>query len=310
MTDETGFELDKNPASPVLKWAGGKRKVLEQLRRHYPIGLTNGDIDSFAEPFVGAGAVFFDIAQRYSLEHYYLYDINPELILVYQALQYDPEPVIRHLQRFADDYFSVAHEQRADVYYRVREHYNTQKPCYNPSHPHGARRAAMTLFLNRTCFNGLYRVNRQGQFNVPHGRYLNPGIVNRCNLTQSAELLQKATLKLADFSEISEVAHPGLFIYYDPPYKPMSKTALFNHYTRHGFDDHEQQRLCDFYHLMHQRGVKQLLSNSDPYDDEQSYFDELYQPFSIHRILAARNINAKATKRGPVQEIVVKNYQT
>ena len=300
--------MDKN-ASPVLKWAGGKKQLLPQIRRHYPSVLKEGGLDVFIEPFVGGGAVYFDIAGQFSFKKAYLIDTNHELVILYQSLKSAPQKIIQTLARLEERYLSLDENGRKNMFYEMREEYNdtlenTLKKIQS-SHliP---ERAALTIFLNRTCFNGLFRVNRKGFFNVPQGRYKNPKILFPDKIMHTSTLLKKATILQGDFSDAARYVCGKTFIYYDPPYRPVSPTAHFTAYAKDSFDDNDQIRLADFYKSMDQKGAIQLLSNSDTGQD--GFFDHLYQDFNIKRVDARRNINSKANARGPINELLIRNY--
>ena len=300
-------------ARPFLKWAGGKTQLLAQLRALYPPELAAGELTTYVEPFTGGGAVFFDVARRYPIAHAFLYDANPELILIYRVVQQQVEALIAALARYADAYLSLGQEERPDYYYQVREQLNRQLPEIDFERFSDAwiDRAAMHLFLNKTCYNGLFRLNSKGGFNTPHGRYKNPRILDADNLRAASRILQIAEIRRGDFESCAEVVDDRAFVYFDPPYRPISKTAHFTAYSKYGFDDDDQRRLARFFARLHQTtGAKLMLSNSDPTneDPDDLFFDELYQNFHRHRVSAQRNINSKAAKRGPIRELVITNY--
>ena len=298
-------------ASPVLKWAGGKTRLLPQLRARYPEQLQQGKINTYIEPFVGGGAVFFDLINNFSLEKAYLFDINTELIVLYQVIQKDVDYLIEELSILSDNYLILNSDKRKKFYYKYRDRYNCFDKKIDTSlyQKEWSKRAALTIFLNRTCFNGLYRVNKAGAFNVPMGKYKNPRILNIDNLKAVNKVLQIARIQQADFSKVLKYADCHTFIYYDPPYKPISKTASFNSYSSDTFDDSEQKRLRETFKLASEQGVLQMLSNSDPSNyKEDSFFDDLYREFNIQRISASRAINSKGNSRGEIKEILITNY--
>jgi len=300
-------------ARPFLKWAGGKTQLLPQLRALYPPELASGALTTYVEPFVGGGAVFFDVVQAYEIERAWLWDANPELILIYRVVQQDVEALIAELARYAGEYQQLAGEERKARYYQVRTKLNQQRADFDFERYSDAwiQRAAMHLFLNKTCYNGLFRLNRRGEFNVPHGRYKNPRILDAENLRQASRVLQIATIRQGDFERCSEVVDDRAFVYFDPPYRPISKTAHFTSYSKHGFDDQGQRRLARFFARLHrQTNARLMLSNSDPTNEDPGdrFFDDLYREFHLFRVSAARNINSKAAKRGPVRELVITNY--
>ena len=302
-------EIGVEKISPVLKWAGGKNQLLSEIRKNYPIFLEEGKIDVFVEPFVGSGAVYFDIASHFSFGKAYLIDTNHELIILYQSLKFAPEKIIEKLRNLETSYLSLNEDDRKEMFYEVRGMYNDtlvdtlKKIKFTHVIP---ERAALTIFLNRTCFNGLFRVNRKGFFNVPQGRYKNPKILFFDKIMGASELLQKATVLQGDFSDAQEYISGKTFIYYDPPYRPISQTSSFTAYSKDAFCDDDQIRLANFYKSMDQEGVCQLLSNSDTGQD--SFFDNLYKGFFIKRVDARRNINSKGGSRGIVNELLIRNY--
>jgi DNA adenine methylase len=298
-------------ASPVLKWAGGKTQLLPQIRTRYPVELNNNEIDTYVEPFVGGGAVFFDLVNNFKLDRAYLFDLNPELIILYKVIQQYVEDLIEELTILSARYLTLSEEERKQFYYNCRDRYNSFDKNTDTSiyQQQWIKRAALTVFLNRTCFNGLYRVNQQGKFNVPMGKYKNPKILNIDNLYFANQALQIACIQQADFSLALKYAAPHTFIYYDPPYRPISQTASFNSYSCSEFDDRTQIALRDVFQQTSDRGALQMLSNSDPSNYlEDFFFDDLYRGFKIERISASRAINSKGTKRGAIKELLITNY--
>lgn len=301
------LDNDFVPAAPILKWAGGKRQLLPMLNLNYPKELMAGKIDTYIEPFVGGGSVFFDIANQFTFKEAYLFDVNPELINLYNVVKNDVEDLINLLSDLSQHFLGLDSEKREEFFYTFREQYNVEPKSvpsqYSPS------RAAHTIFLNRTCFNGLFRVNSKGYFNVPYGKYKNPNIIMPDKLRSASYALKKATIKLADFSESQKYIRGRTFIYYDPPYRPLNLTSSFNSYAKDSFDDHEQVRLANVYNTLDKKGVFQLLSNSDPTNYvEDPFFDDLYSGHIIQRVDAKRMINSDASKRGALREILVRNY--
>lgn len=294
---------------PVLKWAGGKGQLLDQIRQRLPIKLKMGGIKRYIEPFVGGGAVFFDIYNHFDIQEAILCDINPELIILYNTIKFDVEKLIIELTKIDTEY--RLSEDRKEYYYARRIEYNTYDKNIdaNTYRTSFVRRAALTIFLNRTCFNGLFRVNSKNQFNVPMGKYTNPRILDEDNLRNVSETLQIATIMQCDFARAADFVTPDTFIYYDPPYRPIRETSSFNSYAVGDFDDDEQIRLKTIFDKCHHAGALQMLSNSDPtnYADDP-FFDDLYQDYNINRILAKRMINAKADGRGEIHELLITNY--
>ena len=278
------IEQQPREAAPFVKWVGGTGRLLSQLRPLLPRGIERM---RHVEPFVGGGALFFARRPSRAL----LTDINPSLIGTYTAIRDDVGAVI-------DALGSLAKQHSKERYYEVRARYNEARGVTT------ARRAAMFIYLNKTCFNGLHRVNRKGEFNVPVGAYKNPRILNEDALTAASEALRGATLRCTPFEALLEHAKPGDFIYFDPPYEPVSQTASFTSYARDGFSREDQVRLRDTYKALDRRGCKLMLSNSDV-----PFIREIYEHFDVTTVAAPRAINCDATKRGKVREVVVRNYR-
>jgi len=300
-------------AKPFLKWAGGKSQLLKPFETFYPPELKHGKIKTYIEPFLGSGAVFLDVCQKFPIRQAFLSDINQELILVYRVIQSQPEPLISNLTAIADNYRKMKPLTRETFYYEIRDEYNRAKTAidFTEFSPDWISRAAQIIFLNKTCFNGLFRENKHGQFNVPAGKYANPAILDAANLREASRRLQIATLTAVGFEHTEKYIDGETFIYFDPPYRPLSKTASFTTYFRSKFNDADQIRLSQYFSRLHQNyPVKLMLSNSDPrnLNPDDNFFDQLYGAFPIHRISARRMINRDATKRGPLQEIIVTNY--
>lgn len=304
--------LKETPAKPFLKWAGGKGQLLEAFQKFYPIELREGKIETFCEPFVGGGAVFFDIAQKFSIKSALLCDNNEDLILTYLVIQKKVPNLIEKLDRFQNQYLKLNEEKRTEYYYQMRERFNAQKKSMNYSRISNKwiERAAQIIFLNRTCFNGLFRFNSKGEFNVPQGRYKNPKILDTENLLKVSQLLSVAEIQKADFREIKNRVNENTFVYYDPPYRPLNQTSSFTAYSKDAFGDPEQIALATLFSELNQKGVKQMLSNSDPknHNPEDHFFDDLYKDFQIFRVPARRVINSSGDKRQAINEIVVTNY--
>jgi DNA adenine methylase len=301
-------------AKPFLKWAGGKGQLLNTFHDLYPAALKEKKIVTYIEPFLGSGAVFFDIAQKYGIKQAFLYDINEELILVYKVVQRDAARLIEFLFRYQKIYWPLNTEKRSAYFYEQRANYNTQRfnIDYTTYSDTWIPRAAQFIFLNRTCFNGLYRVNAQGAFNTPIGRYELPNICDEYNLLVTSKLLEIATLQKADFRQLKKETSKGSFIYLDPPYRPLNKTAHFKAYSKHEFNDSTQLELAQLFHQLDKKGALLMLSNSDPrnHNPADDFFDEAYKNYRIIRVPAKRLINSKPEKRGLVNELVIRNYET
>jgi len=292
---------------PFLKWAGGKRQLLHHFTGMYPPALKAGSINNYYEPFLGSGAVFFDIAQRYPVKNFFLSDINAELVLTYQVIQAHVSKLIEVLYQHEKNYLALDKEKRLQYFYAQRELFNLQRfdTGLSKNAGKGVARAAQLIFLNRTCYNGLFRVNSKGEFNTPAGDYTKPSICDVKNLTAAAKLLDKANIKQAGFAQTLKNIPPSSFVYLDPPYRPVSKTASFTAYSKSLFQDEQQAELAARYRQLDKSRVLLMLSNSDSAD---KFFDKLFKGFTITRVPAKRLINKDASKRGHVNEIVVTNY--
>ena len=306
LKDELFEEIN---AKPVLKWAGGKGMLLPQITEHLPTKLKFGAIKRYIEPFIGGGAVFFDIANNYNFEDAYLFDINPELVILYNVIKYDVDDLIAELFELQQKY-NIA-EDKAAFYYSIRDEYNSFDKNVNANSfsKNFVRRAALTVCLNRTCFNGLYRVNSKGLFNVPVGKYKNPRILDENNLKEVSKALQYATIIQTDFADVLKYVNKDSFVYYDPPYRPINASS-FNSYAVGDFNDEEQIRLKETFTKVDELGALQMLSNSDPtnYNADDHFFDDLYSKYNIHRIWAKRMINSDPNGRDGVRELLITNY--
>lgn len=300
-------------AKPFLKWAGGKRQLLDAFIKFYPEELNRLEIENYYEPFIGGGAVFLDVAQRYNIKSAFIYDINEELILTYKVVKKDVLKLISYLKDYRNNYECLNENERSGYFYKTRKEFNSQRIDFDYVNysPEWIKRAAQIIFLNRTCFNGLFRFNLKGEFNVPVGRYKNPKILDEQNLKKVSELLQIAKIQRADFTEVEKDIKANSFVYFDPPYRPISKTSSFTSYSKNGFGDQQQIELASLFQRLHKKGLKLMLSNSDPKntDPNDQFFDELYKKHHIFRIPAKRIINSNAAKRQAINEIVVTNYQ-
>ena len=276
---------DEGNPRPFLKWAGGKRQLLPALLSRLPPA---GSIGAYHEPFVGGGALFFALYRAGWLDGrpVHLSDSNEELINAYRVIRDDVNRLLDRLE-----VHKAKHDK--DYYYEVRADV--------PEDP--VDRAARTIYLNKTCFNGLYRVNSKGLFNVPIGRNANPLIVDRANLVAVSKALRDLDIRVASFEDVLQRAKKGDFVYFDPPYDPVSRSANFTSYGKHGFGPGDQEHLAEVFALLAERGVKALLSNSST-----DFIKRLYARFTIEEIPANRAINSKASRRGPVMEVLVRNY--
>jgi DNA adenine methylase len=270
-------------AKPFLKWAGGKTQLLDQFVEYFPPELKNGSLKNYYEPFLGGGAVFFFIAQNYPIKKAYLSDANEDLVLTFSVVQQNVFELIDELTLHKKEYTKRDDQEREKYFYKIREIYNAGriKINFRKYSSEWIHRAAKMLFLNKTCFNGLFRLNRKGEFNVPFGRYKNPGILDHENLESASRVLQIAEIFLTDFENIKNKIKDDFFIYFDPPYRPISKTASFTSYSKYDFTEEDQKRLAKFYNEIDVNGNKLMLSNSDPKNENppDHFFEKLYDKF-------------------------------
>ena len=297
----------KGVAKPFLKWAGGKGQLLNKFEEMYPQELINGEIDTYIEPFVGGGAVLFDVLQKYKVKKAVIVDLNKELINCYRCIKADANELINHLKTLQSEFLPLSDENRKDYFLKVRNRYNE----IHLNGKYDFEKAADFIFLNKTCFNGLYRVNSKGEFNVPFGKYKNPLICDSENLILINKLLQNVEIRFGDYSICEEYVNEKPFIYFDPPYRPLIENSSFVGYDKSGFNDNNQKELAEFVKKLDKQNCLVMLSNSDPKNTnpDDNFFDELYKGFEIDRIFAKRMINCQADKRGDITEIVVRNYK-
>lgn len=291
------------PAKPFVKWVGGKTQLLDDIKKSLPCDLSQRDNVTYIEPFVGGGAVLFWIMQEYpNITRAIINDINSELICTYRVIKSNVEKLIVELAKIQSAYLVLDDTARKDYYLSQRKRYN-----YNNNSD--IETAALFIFLNRTCFNGLYRVNSKGKFNVPHGKYSNPRICDEETLRADSAVLQRVEILCGDFAETGKYAEENSLYYFDPPYRPLSETSAFTSYAKDGFNDTEQMRLRDFCEQITKHKSLFVASNSDPQsvDDGDDFFDSLYKKFSIKRVYASRMINSKGNGRGAITEIMISN---
>ncbi|ALF10231.1 DNA adenine methylase [Parageobacillus thermoglucosidasius] len=300
-------------AKPFLKWAGGKTQLLETFELYYPKAIYEGKVKRYIEPFVGSGAVLFEIGQTFDFEDIYIWDINPELILVYEVIKNNVDDLIEKLKEKEDQYLALESEGRKAYYYKIRDEFNNALNGFDFYRYHKGKieRASQMIFLNRTCFNGLFRVNKSGYFNVPMGDYKKPTICDEENLRAVSQFLQRVNINLGDYKESRDYVNDETFVYFDPPYRPLNQTSNFTSYSKYDFTDENQKELARYFAELDAKGAFLMLSNSDPKNtnEQDHFFDELYAPFNIYRISAKRMINSKASKRGAINEILVTNYK-
>ncbi len=302
----TRYTQSGETVKPFLKWAGGKGQLLSEIERYYP--FQNKKITKYAEPFVGGGAVLFDILSKYDLDELYISDTNAELINTYRIIRNDVDALVSLLDLMQKEYVPMNIESRKLYYLEKRKRFNDLK--VNGSESLNIEKAALMIFLNKTCFNGLFRVNRKGMFNVPMGSYKNPMICDEENLISVSQKLQRVKIICGDYRQSASFIDDKTFVYFDPPYRPITDTASFTAYTENLFDDEEQLELAKFVDNMHKRGAKIVVSNSDPKNSntDDDFFDNVYSLYKIKRVEATRMINCNSEARGKIKELLISNF--
>lgn len=292
---------------PFVKWAGGKGGLLPQLKNFYPFDLENGIIERYVEPFIGGGAVLIDILQKYDVKEAYAFDINKDLINCYNVIKYKVEDLIQKLDKKEKEFLSLEIDGRQKCFYNIRTKYNS----YFLNTELDVERASEFIFLNRTCFNGLYRVNKSGKFNVPFGKYKNPTICDSRNLRNLSILFKNTIFKYGDYKESESLIDENTFVYFDPPYRPLSVTSGFTSYTKEDFNDENQKELAKYYNKLNVKNAKLMLSNSNPKntDENDDFFENIYKGFNINEVSAKRMINSNAKGRGEISELLITNYK-
>lgn len=291
-------------AKPFVKWAGGKTQLLDDIDALIKHIVEESEY-TYIEPFVGGGAVLFWVLQKYrNIKKAIINDINSDLINCYNVIKSDVNNLIHMLKEWEKEY----HKLEDDIKSKEAYYYEKRK-SFNKRNAEPVIHAALFIFLNKTCFNGLYRVNRRNEFNVPIGSYKTPMICDEENLIAVSKALQKVIILNGDFEETLKYAEGNTLFYFDPPYKPLSKTSSFNSYAKDEFDDKEQIRLANFCKKIDSLGHQWILSNSDVKgkNPDDNFFDELYGGFNIKRVFAKRSINSKADRRGELSELLVTN---
>lgn len=293
---------------PFLKWAGGKTQLLNKIHQELP-----NDIDKcslYVEPFVGAGSVFLSFISNEMFEEYIINDINEKLINLYKTIRDNLDEFLIEIELLKEEYLSCNPEEKSNLFYKIRNEFNTEKDD-------NIKSAVYFLFLNKTGFNGLYRENLKGEFNVPWGKYESPSFFDESQIREISRLLNLKNSKNENrvkilnykFEDLEKYINPNTFIYMDPPYRPISKGG-FNNYNKSSFNDDSQIKLAQFYKNLDSKGVRIMLSNSDPknLDVEDNFFDDLYENFNIQRVYAKRSINSNGSKRGNISELLITNY--
>jgi len=294
-------------AKPFLKWAGGKTQLINDIEKALPKDISR-DKFTYIEPFVGSGAVLFWVLNNFpNLQKAVINDINEDLIKTYRTIASKPKELISILQTLQNEFHGLEGQDEAK-----KEYYYSKRELYNKRKEEQSGQAALFIFLNRTCFNGLYRVNRKNEYNVPMGSYKRPTICDKENILAVSQALQKVEIICGDYEKTLNHADKNTLFYFDPPYKPLSETSSFNSYAKDEFTDAEQIRLRDFCHKLDALNHTWILSNSDVKgkDKNDNFFDDLYSDFNIQRVDARRSINANPEKRGALKELLITNQST
>lgn len=297
--------MKKQIAKPFIKWVGGKGKLIPTLTTLLPSNLEKMEALTYIEPFIGGGAMLFFMLQNYpNIERAIINDLNPNLIKAYNTIKESPESLINALNTIQKEYLNITEEEkRKEFYLNARKHFNNGNLSNVES-------TMYLIFLNKTCFNGLYRVNSKGEFNVPFGKYKNPTICDAKTIYADSELLQKVEIRCGDFEETEQYISENTFIYFDPPYRPLDATSSFNSYAKEAFNDEEQIRLKRYFDRLSEKRCLMMLSNSDckGRNPEDTFFDDLYKDYIIERVYASRSVNANPEKRGKLTELLIRNY--
>lgn len=296
-----------NIVKPFVKWAGGKNSLIPQLTKYYPLELKEGTIERYIEPFIGGGAVLIDILQRYKVKEAYAFDINIDLINCYNVIKNNVHELIKQLGKKEKKFISLDSEERQKYFYDIREEYNS----YKLKNGLNIKRASEFIFLNRTCFNGLYRVNKEGKFNVPCGKYKNPTICDSNNLRNLSKLIENVIFEYGDYRKSEKYVNKNTFVYFDPPYRPISATSGFTSYTKEDFNDDAQIELAKYYDKLSLKNAKLMLSNSNPknINENDTFFENIYKGFYINEVFAKRMINSNVKERGQISELLITNYE-
>ncbi len=290
---------------PFLKWVGGKTQLLTEIDYLIQSKFLKEDKVTYIEPFVGGGAVLFHVLTQFSnINNVVINDINVNLIHAYSLIKNNPQELITLLSQIEREYSAINSEEKRKEFYLIKRDQFNQKEISI------IEKTVLLLFLNKTCFNGLYRVNKQGKFNVPFGKYKQPTICNPQNLLSVNTYLQNVTILQGDFEAILNYAKKPSLFYLDPPYKPINSTSAFTSYSEDNFSDQDQIRLKLFCDKITAHGHYFILSNSDVknFDNNNNFFDELYQKYKIKRVKAKRSINSKGNQRGKIFELLITNF--
>jgi DNA adenine methylase len=304
--DMRTMRYDKKRAEikPFVKWVGGKGQLVTEIEKYIPTADSN--FTKYCEPMVGGGALLFDILSKYDYDEIYISDSNAELINAYNVVKNDVQALIEKLSEMELNFLPMNDNGRKYYFYNAREKFNSLKLSKDSA----VEKASLFIFLNKTCFNGLYRVNKKGQFNVPMGAYKNPTICDESNLRSISEALQSVEIVCGDFTLSKSFIDSHTFVYLDPPYRPISQTSAFTSYNSDVFDDNEQIRLSKFIDEINKTGAKIVLSNSDPknVNPDDNFFEDLYKEYIVNKVEATRMINSKSDCRGKINELLICNY--
>lgn len=286
---------------PFIKWAGGKSQLLDAIRAKYPT-----KIERYCEPFVGGGAVLLDVLANFQPKEVLINDINPELTNTYTQVRDNTEKVISLLSDMQSTFWEMDNDERKEYYYSKRDRFNELIKQASSTE----EKAALFIFINKTCFNGLYRVNAKGLYNVPMGAYKKPPICDAENIRLISELLKHVDIQCGDYNNCEFFIDSNTFVYIDPPYRPLSETSSFTSYAKTDFGDEQQIQLGHFIEHISQKGAKVVASNSDPKNtnENDNFFDDVYKMFTINRVAATRMINSNSKGRGSISELLISNF--
>jgi len=300
-------------AKPFIKWVGGKSQLLEQFERYYPNELKKGIINYYVEPFLGGGALYFSILGKYTIKNAYLSDLNRDLILTYNVIQKKHDALLDFLEQYQKRYDKTAINKRCDLFLYFRKNFNEQRfeINYKKLTENWISRAAQFIFLNKTCFNGLFRLNSKGEFNVPFGKYKTASIFDPDNIKAVSAVLRNAEIVQAEYSNCYTKVDNKTFVYFDPPYRPLTQTSNFTTYNGAEWTDKQQIELAAFFQkLDREKGAKLMLSNSDPtnINPNDKFFEKAYHGYNLFKVYANRAINCNGAGRGKINELLITNY--
>lgn len=292
---------------PFVKWAGGKGQLFNEIEKLFPDEF-GYNITKYAEPFIGGGAVLFNVLSNYNIEQIYISDINKELINTYRVIKSDVYNLVNLLHTMEHKYLPLDSDERKAYFYAQRDLFNSLKALKDENE--NVELAALFIFLNRTCFNGLYRVNKSGQYNVPIGSYKNPAICDEKNLINISKALKSVVIQNCDYHQSEDFIDENTLVYFDPPYRPLSKTAGFTSFTENCFNDDDQIKLARYISKLAEKGAKIIVSNSDPKNSnpDDNFFDILYASHRVSRVSASRMINSNSDARGKISELLITTF--